>query len=867
MELFKLLGTIAVDNSEAKKSMEETTSGAKTMGNALDEAGESGEKSGGKLSGALSKIGGAAVKVGKVVAAGIGVAATGVAALTKSAVDSYADYEQLVGGVDTLFKNNARDVLMYANKAYETAGLSANEYMETVTSFSASLLQSLDGDTKAAADKANQAIIDMSDNANKMGTDMSMIQNAYQGFAKQNYTMLDNLKLGYGGTKEEMARLLADASAISGIKYDISSYADVVDAIHVIQTEMGITGTTAKEASSTISGSIGMMKSSWQNLITAMADKDADLSVYVERLVDSVATVANNLMPVISTALGGVVQLVNQLAPVIIGKIPELFNQLLPTILDAAVGLINSIVTAFPGIISALVNILPALIDGIVQIVNSLVEALPGIIEAIVSALPSLIPALINGLVSMIVTLCEQLPLIIQPIIDYLPDIIISLVDALVTNLPVLIEGVISLVMGIVEALPQIITSLVDALPTIIDMIVTALQENLPALIMGCVQVVKGLVQALPQIWSSLAQALPVIFKGIWDAVAAVFAPAAEWLDTNVIQPVANFFQGLWETVKQVWDGICNAVKFAFNLIASIISAAFQIITLPFRFIWENCKEYVFAAFEWIKEKISTAVNWIRDKVKIGFNWVKEHIVQPITAAKNKVVEVFNNIKSAIQEKITAAKEKVVSIFNNIKSAITTKVNDIKSSVTKTFESVKEKMSKPIEKARDTIKGIVDKIKGFFSGLKLKFPNIKMPHFKIKPSGWKIGDLLEGSIPKLSIDWYARAMSNPVIMTKPTVFGYNAGTGELLGGGEAGSEVVSGTGTLMGMISAAVAGQNAALADYMQRVIEILASYFPQLLEALNMDVVLQDGVLVGRLAPAMNEELAKISTRKDRGR
>ncbi len=232
----------------------------------------------------------------------IGAAATAITTITTSAVNSFADYEQLTGGIETLFKDSADAALSYATQAYKTAGLSANDYMETVTSFSASLLQSLEGDTEAAVKYADMAITDMSDNANKMGTDMSLIQNAYQGFAKANYTMLDNLKLGYGGTKEEMQRLLEDAQAISGIEYDISSYADVVDAIHVIQNEMGITGTTAKEASSTISGSIATMKAAWSNLLVAMANDNMPFEQYVNDFVSSVSTVMDNLLPRISSA-------------------------------------------------------------------------------------------------------------------------------------------------------------------------------------------------------------------------------------------------------------------------------------------------------------------------------------------------------------------------------------------------------------------------------------------------------------------------------------------------------------------------------------------------------------------------------------
>lgn len=208
-------------------------------------------------------------------------------------MQNYAQYEQLVGGVDTLFKKSSKKVQEYASNAYKTAGMSANEYMETVTSFSASLLQSLENDTEAAAEYANMAITDMSDNANKMGTSMEMIQNAYNGFAKQNYTMLDNLKLGYGGTKEEMERLLADADKLSdsfNLQVDASgalvySYADIVDAIHIVQTEMGITGTTAKEAGTTIQGSVDSMKAAWTNLVTGLGDENANIEQLFDDLV------------------------------------------------------------------------------------------------------------------------------------------------------------------------------------------------------------------------------------------------------------------------------------------------------------------------------------------------------------------------------------------------------------------------------------------------------------------------------------------------------------------------------------------------------------------------------------------------------
>lgn len=297
----------------------------------LDEVGESADKAESKV-GKLAK--GIAKGLTKALAAGAAVAGTALVGLIKSSIQSYSETEQLIGGVKTLFGTEAESVEEYAesvgksvdevkdkydelmqsqetvlknaNNAYKTAGMSANEYMETVTGFSASLLQSLDGDTVKAADAANQAIIDMSDNANKMGTDIESIKNTYQGFAKQNYTMLDNLKLGYGGTKEEMERLLADATTLSGVEYDISNLNDVYDAIHVIQDELAITGTTAKEASTTIQGSVSSMKAAWTNLITGIADDNQDFDQLLTNFIDSIGTVAANLLPRISTALNGV---------------------------------------------------------------------------------------------------------------------------------------------------------------------------------------------------------------------------------------------------------------------------------------------------------------------------------------------------------------------------------------------------------------------------------------------------------------------------------------------------------------------------------------------------------------------------------
>lgn len=344
----------------------------------------------------------------------IATAAAGITALTTAAVKNYADYEQLVGGVDTLFKDSSEKVQEYASKAYRTAGLSANAYMETVTSFSASLLQSLDGDTEAAAEKADMAIIDMADNANKMGSDLSSLQTAYAGFAKGQFMLLDNLKLGYGGTQEEMKRLLADAQAISGIEYDISSYADIVDAIHVIQTEMGIAGTTAKEASSTIQGSISAMSAAWSNLTVEIAKDNGDVEGSVAELVDSVSTAFDNIAPRVDVALGGISELISSALPKFAELIAGAVTKYAPKLIESGVAVIGSMISgiqknapqltkelakAAKEAISGLIKLAPDVIELATDLFSGIVEELPDMVVMIVKELPKLMGMLGEGII------------------------------------------------------------------------------------------------------------------------------------------------------------------------------------------------------------------------------------------------------------------------------------------------------------------------------------------------------------------------------------------------------------------------------------------------------------------------------------
>lgn len=407
----------------------------------------------------------------KAMASAIKEAAAALVDLGKQSIMGFAEQEQLIGGVDTLFKESSAKVQQYANDAYKTAGLSANQYMETVTSFSASLLQSMGGDTQAAAEKANRAITDMSDNANKMGTDMASIQNAYQGFAKQNYTMLDNLKLGYGGTKEEMQRLLTDAEKLSGVKYDLSSYADIVDAIHVVQTEMGITGTTATEAATTIQGSANAMKSAWSNLITGMSNENLDLDKLVQNVIDSVNTFADNLIPRLQIMLPRFAEGLNKLVAGLIPYVGPALELLLPSLVQGIGGLVSGIVQALPAAVEAITAVIPMLVEQLTILLPQIISAGVEIIAALASGIGENLPALIPAVVDAIITITEGL-------IDH--------IDLLIIAAGQLIAG---LAQGLIEAIPR----LVVRLPEIIGAIVKGLLNGLSAIGEVGVQLVRGL--------------------------------------------------------------------------------------------------------------------------------------------------------------------------------------------------------------------------------------------------------------------------------------------------------------------------------------------------------------------------------------
>lgn len=485
----------------------------------------------------LGKIGSAVNTAVKASAAAVGAASAGVAALGTACINAYADYEQLAGGVETLFKDSADTIQTYADNAYKTAGLSANEYMETVTSFSASLLQSLDGDTEKAAAAADLAITDMADNANKMGTAMESIQYAYQGFAKQNYTMLDNLKLGYGGTKEEMQRLLADAEKLSGVKYDLSSYADVVEAIHVIQTEMGITGTTAKEASTTIQGSVASMKAAWANLMVGMADDTQNFDLLLSNFIESIGTVADNLLPRIGIVIEGMGKLVAGLAPEIASALPTLTNELLPNLVELGVQSIS------------------ALVQGIQENGDSLAAGALSIVGTLAEGIAELLPMVADTAASLVVSLADGLTESLPNIIPIAIETISTLVENLTENANTVIDAGIQIILALGEGLIAALPQLIETVPQIVINIANVINDNAPKLVDTALYLITrlatGLLAATPTILANIPK--------IIEAIVAAFM-AFQWLNLG----------------KQLIDGVANGVKKAGESMATAAKNAFS---------------------------------------------------------------------------------------------------------------------------------------------------------------------------------------------------------------------------------------------------------------------------------------------------
>lgn len=623
-----------------------------------------GASSGAAFSGGFGKVIGG---VGKVAAGAVAAGAGAMGALVTSATKNFGDYEQLVGGVETLFKGSADTVEANADRAFASAGMSANEYMETVTSFSASLLQSLGGDTEKSAQYADQAIIDMSDNANKMGTSIDRIQDAYQGFAKQNYTMLDNLKLGYGGTKTEMERLLADAEKMGGMvegSLSIDSFADVVQAIHIVQDNLGITGTTAKEASTTIQGSLSAMQAAWTNLLTGMATDGADISDLVSKLVDSASTFVGNLMPVVQTAMQGISTMIAQIAPVIAQELPALISSTLPQLLQAGLQIIQTLAT---GILAAIPQMLPTITQTIVQLAQMIISLAPQLIqtgieiilalaEGILEALPQMIPAIVTAVSQIAQMIITNLPTLIELLLPALIQGSIMLITMLIAELP-------NIIMALIQAIPQIIQAVVDAIVASAPMFVTAMQ-TIGTQITTFITTFGG--QALTNIGTFFTNLITNITTWLSQLPPKMAYYAGEMLAkfVNGIVNLPNKLQEIWTKIltaimnfatKFVTEGANMAKEFGQRLIDGLKELPGKVLEIGGQIV-EGLKNGISSAWSsltgFVGDLAGNLVKGFKDNLKIGSpskvfrdevgRWIPAGIAEGITNGMGALNDAVN---------------------------------------------------------------------------------------------------------------------------------------------------------------------------------------------------------------------------------
>lgn len=630
-----------------QKELQETNAAASSGGAGLSSFLNVAKTVGATLAGVVAAVGSAAV------------------ALSKKVLEGYGDYEQLAGGIETLFGAGGKSLEEYADsvgkstkeataeyqkleraqqiafsnaeRAYATTGMSMNTYMETVTSFAASLKRGLGGDTVAAAKKADLALTDISDNVNKMGSDMASVTNAYQGFAKQNYTMLDNLKLGYGGTASEMVRLIKDSGVLGDAAKDLTaknlnekvSFDQIVDAIHAVQTTMGITGTTAEEAASTVQGSMNSLSAAWENFIVALANGNDSVQTAMAAVTESFQNVVNNIAPVlerlistIPSAVEGIVSAIVTLAPSLLSTASAIFTGFLGAFKE-------SIPAIIPAVLDMLVEITTTINDNLGDITQMAIAIVNAITEGIIKALPTLIPSIVQATNTIVQTFIDNLPTILQLgldliqsliqgilnalplIIEALPDMILGIVNAILEYIPQLIGMVGTIIGSIAEALPEIIQQIVTVIPALIDGIISAILEALPQVVEAGVQLLVSLVNDLPTIITTIIQALPQLINGIINAIVGnidKFIEAGIKIFVAIVENLPAIIAGIVKAIPQILDAIIGALG---DGITGMAKAGENLL----EGIWKGLSE----GTTWLISKLKEWCDNVVDKVKEFF--------------------------------------------------------------------------------------------------------------------------------------------------------------------------------------------------------------------------------------------------------
>lgn len=705
------------------------------------------------------------ISIGKGIAAGIGVASAAIggasAAVGKfasEAVSSYANYEQLVGGIDKLYGDASGKLQKFADEAYKTSGMSANQYMETATSFSASLINSLGGDVDAAANMADVAMRSMSDNVNTFGTDMATVQHAFQGFARGQFTMLDSLSLGYGGTKEGMEQLLRDAEKYEGFiegSLSIDNFADIVTAIEIVQDHLNIAGTTNNEAMTTIEGSAKATKAAWENVITAIG-RGEGLKEAFEGLTTSIfgeeegKGLLNQIIPRIQTTMEGIGEFIGTAGPMISEKIPEIINSILPSLLNAGSDLILAIIG---GINNTVPSLIPVAVDAITKFTQALLQEIPvilkvgirlfeGLVKGVSEALPQLMQVMtttvlrmVNILVSDVTELIDAGLTLMQgflqgimesiPIIlDSLPEMLEGFVDEILYAVPVFIDGTIQLIQSIAEALPEIIQELVRALPLMIDVLIKGLIEYLPLIINGWIQIAMAIAEALPTIIQAIVEAIPQIVTSLVSVLvengpqflAAVGNILRDILSrvlefgsnilSNVGQHLSNLLQSVGEWLSQLptkmayWAGyaIASFVKFFIDLPGNLKT----LLTNAAAKIQEFGANLKAKATEIARNFFNNLINGITSLpgrlAQLGRDLVNAIINLPSTfkeIGSNIVNGIWNGIKAGWDWLISSVKNLVDSLVQGAKDALGI------ASPSKVFEQIGEYTTEGFDKGME----------------------------------------------------------------------------------------------------------------------------------------------------------------------